>query len=239
MNTPLRISTITASTDVGHTLDTRACFERIGNDDFRDIAYAMLFCPTEKRYLVKFDNSPGKQAGMLPFKNNEYKSVSFMTYSQFPLVIYIASSTLSGKASYTKCTLYTTGKLHVVGAKSPEGVESALSVLQRIAGVTGSYATRYHMINAGFKLPHLLIDRVTCHSAWNTHFSDRGHATFNSEHHAAVKIKLTEGGVLLVFRTGNVQVTGATTSMESIEHARDTFMQFVTENKRIIMACGS
>lgn len=132
------------------------------------------------------------------------------------------------------CKLYFTGSIHVVGAKSFESIDKTYEYLSNVCGIP-IRDTQIYMVTGSFRMDGD-IDRYEVLDTWSRFKYNKtvGKIRFNPDRHPAIKIELHDGhGIVLLFRTGVVTITGRISEMVKIQNIRDFFIRFLTRIKII------
>lgn len=214
------VHTITAGGCVGQAVDVLRCLRRtdVGIENKTDGLLALQYYDADTRRVEmkcsrtfsEVINAKRVSIGPTKIFNNQ-------------LTAYVACV---APVRYMRCRIYASGKYHIIGATCKEDLKNVQNTVSTICGTQVNSPTVY-MVLAGFHYAHAFIDRQVCMQAWNTGYKRYGRATFNAERHAALKINLQIPcrGVLMVFRTGKIQITGPL-ALQDVKRIRDAWESF-------------
>ena len=132
--------------------------------------------------------------------------------------------------SGSKASVFKSGQVLIVGARSQQDVTQAIEVVSCITRAKVR-SFEYCMINAGFRIKDILVNCAAACKCWNAHFSQYGLARYDSQRHAAVHVKIDFESVkatLLLFRTGTIQMFAAK-RMEDLQICQKIVVYFLSQ----------
>lgn len=127
------------------------------------------------------------------------------------------------------CRLYFTGSIHMVGGKSLVDVRRAFEFLKKSCGIPVCQEQVY-MITGSFRVS-TEIDRYELTRYWTNHgYGEIGTIQFDPHRHPALKITfIGHPGVVMVYRTGVITITGRVTKMSEINTIREFMLSCITD----------
>lgn len=145
------------------------------------------------------------------------------------VVLYVADQT----GALATCRVYPSGKVHLVGGRSVPAVQGIFDFIAQRVVRSPLTAVGVRMITGSFKLlpEDTHIDRFALCPAWQSQMD--GMVLFNPDRHAAVRVKLTCGAVIMFYRTGVITLTGNLTSISRAEALRAGVTAFIRRNPQV------